>query len=120
MMRACRVNKVHYTFKINHQESKPYFVSLLTGPDNYLNYNYLGIYIPQKLEIKLTQKSQFKKDSLPVKVIQWAIKMIALNKSIPQGYSIQHENKCCRCGRRLTTPESIERGIGPECIKFWN
>ena len=23
--------------------------------------------------------------------------------------------KCCRCGRKLTTPESIADGIGPEC-----
>lgn len=22
---------------------------------------------------------------------------------------------CCRCGRTLTTPESVARGIGPEC-----
>lgn len=28
-----------------------------------------------------------------------------------------HEGKCGRCGRALTDPESIERGIGPECAK---
>jgi hypothetical protein len=26
-------------------------------------------------------------------------------------------SKCCRCGRRLTTPESIALGIGPECLE---
>lgn len=28
--------------------------------------------------------------------------------------------RCCRCGRRLSNPESIERGIGPECIQEVN
>ena len=26
-------------------------------------------------------------------------------------------SKCQKCGRKLTDPESIERGYGPEC---WN
>lgn len=26
-----------------------------------------------------------------------------------------HEGRCGRCGRRLTVPESIESGFGPEC-----
>ena len=28
----------------------------------------------------------------------------------------QESNECGRCGRQLTDPVSIERGIGPECI----
>jgi len=108
----------HYTFKINHPEKKPFFVSLLSGPDNTSDYVYLGIYNPKNFEIYLTAKSSFKTDSTPVKVIKWAIKKIATNSSIPAGYKIQHENKCCRCGRKLTTPESIDNGIGPECIKL--
>ena len=31
---------------------------------------------------------------------------------------IWHEGRCCRCGRRLTVPESIEQGYGPECVQF--
>lgn len=29
-----------------------------------------------------------------------------------------HIGKCGRCGRTLTDPESIKRGIGPECVKI--
>lgn len=108
----------YYTFKIRHPEKKPFFVSLLKGPDNNSDYVYLGIYNPINFEIYLTEKSKFNDDSVPVKVVRWAIKQIASNKQIPNGYSIQHENKCCRCGRKLTTPSSIDNGIGPECIKF--
>jgi hypothetical protein len=28
---------------------------------------------------------------------------------------VMHVGKCCKCRRLLTTPESIQRGIGPEC-----
>ena len=30
---------------------------------------------------------------------------------------IYHVGKCGRCGKRLTDPESIERGLGPMCAK---
>lgn len=30
-------------------------------------------------------------------------------------YEVSEERECRRCGRKLTTPESIEAGIGPEC-----
>lgn len=29
---------------------------------------------------------------------------------------IYHEGVCCKCGRTLTVPESIDNGIGPECM----
>jgi hypothetical protein len=29
---------------------------------------------------------------------------------------IWHEGRCGRCGRKLTVPESIHNGYGPECI----
>jgi hypothetical protein len=27
-----------------------------------------------------------------------------------------HEGRCGRCGRRLTVPDSIASGYGPECV----
>ena len=36
------------------------------------------------------------------------------SSSIHPELVVRHE---ARCGRTLTVPESIERGIGPECIK---
>ena len=114
----------HYTYKIRKPKftdnpNPPFFVKLLTGPQNTNDYTYLGISIPQHNEIRLTAKSKYKYDSIPVKVIQWAIKQVADNKPLPEGYAIQHEGRCCRCSKVLTTPESIERGIGPECMKHF-
>jgi len=33
------------------------------------------------------------------------------------GYVIRHSNRCFVCGRTLTTPESIDTGIGPVCAE---
>ena len=108
----------HYTFKIRKPvDEAPFFINVLSGPDNNSNYTYMGIYNPCQHQIKLTRNSRFDYDSKPVKVAQWAINRIAQNKEIPEGYGILHEGKCGRCGRKLTTPESIESGFGPECVK---
>ena len=107
-------NGVHYTYKIVHKAEQPYFVYLLTDGDEY---RYMGLYNPVSNLVYLTQKSRFTDGSIPLKVLRWAIKVVKYGDSIPEGYSIQHDGRCCRCGRRLTTPESIEAGIGPECSK---
>jgi len=107
----------HYTYKIRKPENKPFFIYVLTGPDNNSSYTYLGIYNPRNLEVYPTEKSKYKKDSTIVKVIQWAVKRVASGKPVPEGYGIKHDGRCCRCRRRLTDPESIDAGIGPECAK---
>jgi hypothetical protein len=109
----------HYTFKIGHSKpEQPLFVSLLTGPSNESDYTYLGIYNPNTGSVGLTKSSKFNDGSTPVKVVRWAVNQVRNNKELPGGYSINHAGKCCRCGRTLTTPESCERGIGPECVKL--
>jgi hypothetical protein len=120
----------HYTFQIRKKEFPKqvrnhasysldqkvcFFVSLLTGPDNISSFTYLGLFHQDTNAVVLTKKSKYADDSTPVKVVRWAIKKICMSEPIPAGYSIQHEGQCCRCGRRLTTPESIDAGIGPEC-----
>jgi len=106
---------VHYTFKIRKRKESPYFVSLLTGADNTSNYTYLGIFNPHHKSLILTYASKMALDSTPVKVFNWAVQQVYENKVLPEGYAIQHEGKCGRCGRLLTDNVSIDRGFGPEC-----
>jgi len=109
----------HYTYKIKikkFEKNTLWFVYLLTGPDNNNSYTYLGVYIPSIHGIRLTAKSKYTTESKPFQVLKWAIKKVVNKEQVPNGYKIQHENKCGRCGRLLTTPESIDRGIGPECF----
>jgi hypothetical protein len=109
----------HYTFRIGRkEETQPLFVSLLTGPQNTSDYTYLGIYNPTTGSVGLTKASKFNEDSVPVRVVRWALNQVRNNKELPSGYSIQHAGRCCRCSRVLTTPESTRLGWGPECAKL--
>jgi hypothetical protein len=110
----------HFTFRV--KASKPsaawptpaYFVQLLTGPENTSDYTYVGMLTEQDT-LRLTAKSQFKPESLPVRVFNWTMRVLRGEAKMPEGYSVQGSTRCVRCGRLLTTPESIESGIGPEC-----
>lgn len=108
----------HYTYKIRkgHQPDAPFFCALLGG-SNIHRYTYIGIYNPSKLLVFPSLKHGWTFDSIPVKVINWAITYINSGKELPAGYDIHHEGRCCRCGRELTDPESVNLGIGPHCRK---
>ncbi len=108
---------VRYTYKVTKSKKVEgmYFIWLLTGPNNEHDYTYFGAYFPNRYEVLMTCKSKFKDDSLPVKVIRFAIRVLIGLQSLPIGYGIIHEGKCCRCAKPLTTPESIRLGIGPNC-----
>ena len=114
---------IHYTFKVRQPKKQnpqftgpaPHFVSLLNGPDNQNSYVYLGMMDSRTGMVKLTKASRMNDESTPVKVARWALKHAFGDRTLPEGYAIHHEGKCGCCGRPLTVPESIKRGIGPEC-----
>lgn len=113
----------HYTYRITHREATAVYremwaVALLTGPDNLNNYTYLGVLNQATGETILTRNSKFTYDSVPVRVIRWALGIVWRNGVFPNGYQLYHEGRCGRCGRVLTVPSSIESGIGPECAKI--
>lgn len=106
-----------YTYSIRKPKGKDiYFAGLQNGgqPGSI----YLGIFDPNAMAVKPTLKSAFPADSKVFKVLAWALRAVAAG-TVPEekGYAVQHEGRCCRCGKELTTPESIARGIGPECAK---
>jgi len=109
----------HYTYKIARSKDQPgkepvYFVSLLTGPDNWTNYTYMGLLNTDTLDVRLTGKSRYRETSAPYLVLKAVLQRLASDKPMPDG-CFRHEGKCCRCGRKLTVPSSIDSGIGPEC-----
>jgi len=121
-------NGPKYTFRIDckldhtrkqFEKNGPYFVKVFKGTENnnYKHYKYLGLYNSNIGKVFLTGKSLFSSNSVEFKTVNWAISTIFNGLPIPNGYFIQHEGKCSKCGRVLTTPESINNGIGPECFK---
>ena len=108
-----------FTYKVVRAEDdgKPkdmWFVSALTGSDNENSYTYMGIINGNGFS--LTKKSRLTSEAVSVKGFKWLWDMTANNRNLPGNVRFYHEGRCAKCGRKLTTPESIEAGYGPVCI----
>lgn len=101
----------HYTYKISCKDGKTY-VKLLTSPDDF---TYIGMVKPQGF--KTTQASQITESAPSFKAFSFFFDHVLIGGKIPNGLIVRHENRCGKCGRPLTHPESIDSGIGPECAK---
>lgn len=105
----------HYTYRARKSDDgKATFVSILTGPDNESNYQYMGLLNEGTLEVRPTKKSKFACDSVPVKAINYTLAHVAAGQ-MPPHCVVRHEGRCGACNRKLTTPESLDRGFGPDC-----
>ena len=106
----------HRTYRVRRPKpDAPFFLSLLTGPDNETSYTYVGVVDPESLLVRPTKKSTFRCDSVPVRAWNYVMSNVGTGQ-FPDDAEIMHEGRCGACGRTLTVPESIERGIGPECF----
>ena len=114
----------HYTYRVSRKtreggpsyETTPWFVSVLSGPDNGSDYNYIGFIPKQGPGDGLVAGQKGRPDATSFKAFQWALSKL-VGGSIPSELRIQHEGSCCRCGRALTHPDSVESGVGPECAR---
>lgn len=119
-----------FTYKVMvPKDKKPetstiFFVKLLTGADNENSYKYIGHCTWTGSIWKFThgKKSKISADAPGVVAFDYVFnKIVVAGKSLvgkSNELEVWHEGKCCRCGRTLTVPESIENGIGPECMKI--
>lgn len=115
-----RDSERHFTYKMQLSDNKPclYFVRLLHGPDNENDYKYMGCYYSDTGIFYIDKKYRDRAEHT------WPASMRAINyflrhiDNVPDQLLVYHEGKCCRCGRKLTTPQSIRDGIGPECRRL--
>lgn len=100
-----------FTYRVRKaKDGGAYFVSYREGP----SYEYMGMIKNDFLTT--TSKSTVTPDSVEFRAFHFAWNNLVAGK-IGNHLEIWHEGRCGRCGRALTDPESIERGIGPECVK---
>jgi hypothetical protein len=108
----------HYTYKVkqatDRQTQRPqpgvYFVNLLTsGSADDDGFTYLGLI--RNGQFTLTAKSRLGIATGPVAAFRFFYTSTELHPELV----VRHEGRCGRCGRTLTVPESIDRGIGPDC-----
>lgn len=106
-----------YTYKIRQPGiGKPFFASVLSGQNNETDFDYIG-FIPAATRDVLVAGAKGKPDAPSFKALAWTVSQLATKARIPEQLEVFHEGRCCACGRKLTTPESILSGIGPECAK---
>ena len=113
-----------FTYKFGKPEQDPgdtrevpVFVGLLSGPDNEGDYQYLGNLWTvgiSGLRYAHGRKSKAGPDAPSVAAFGWMLALLMRGK-VPEKAELWHEGRCGRCGRTLTVPESIERGMGPVC-----
>lgn len=108
---------VHHTYGIWKPRKDPF-------PDDVLfmyvkqgnSWKYLAMM--NGLNIKLTSASRFGLDSPEYKGAKYIVRMMKddnLFANTPM--ELYHEGVCSICGKQLTSPKSIIKGIGPRCLK---
>ena len=108
-------NRFTYKVKAVPDKSDFWFVALMSGPDNEVSFQYLGTI--RNRDFQLGRKSRINRTAPSFLAFDWFWKNVAHAKALPSSVEAWHEGKCGMCNRKLTVPESIERGIGPECNK---
>jgi Family of unknown function (DUF6011) len=112
-----------FTYKISVCKDKLnlWFVGLLTGSDNTSDYSYLGTIRAGQATLDGQpvyahgRKSKIGDDAPSAKAFAWAWRHVTEKRTLPAALEVWHEGRCGRCGRLLTVPESVARGIGPDC-----
>jgi uncharacterized protein DUF6011 len=112
-----------FTFRVRTKDTPkkdaaavaPWFVALLTGPENTTDYTFLGTIFEDKT-YRHGRKSRVAPEAPSAKGFAWAWSFIARGE-LPPGCEVWHEGRCGRCGHPLTDPASIAMGLGPVCAE---
>jgi len=120
----------HYTYQLARppgtDDGRGWLVKVLAGPDNTADYLYLGMLYPRldaaKAYVEGVAFRRTAKSSLPAEAPAWRAFAYLTDRclnggELPPRLQVWHEGRCGRCGRSLTTPESIALGIGPTCAE---
>jgi hypothetical protein len=109
--------QARFTFRMDKSDDgKIFFVKVLTGSDNTSDYTYLGtIKNAEKAPFVHGRKSKITPDATSAKAFSWVWPHLLEGEM--DEIEFWHEGRCGRCARLLTVPESIARGIGPDCAE---
>lgn len=106
-----------YTYKVFLQKDLTnYQVKVLFGNDNSCDkmYRHVCWFDPFTKNIVFSRGLT----STPNRMFLYFIQCLFTDTPLPDTCEFYHSGKCARCGRLLTTPESIKTGLGPICEKI--
>lgn len=109
-----------YRIRVDKYNKSLFFVDVLFGPDRYRDYRLLGIFCKDTFILKAPGRVSVPSTDVRYVMIDHFLQFLCTRKTLPDACKFYMSGRCARCGRILTTPESIESGFGPECIKLCN
>jgi Family of unknown function (DUF6011) len=96
-------------------EDVTYFVNLLRGPDNTGDFTYMGV-LRRPAQFNLTSASKVGRSAPSFRALVWMLDAMQCGRDVlGKQLEVWHEGRCGRCGRKLTVPSSILRGLGDRC-----
>lgn len=98
-------------------KERPIWMSLMNGPDNEDSFQFIGTTWPANpglTPIRQSKKSKVSTEAPSFRALEWVLRNL-LSQAHMDKIEVWHEGRCGRCGRKLTVPESVQRGFGPEC-----
>jgi len=102
---------------------KAVLVDVMTGSDNESDYAFAGTLVGTELRISPKAKAPEAKAKVAKAILDWTFARVAGGhplegaKSDGTPFSVRclHSGRCACCGRKLTVPSSLDKGVGPEC-----
>ena len=119
----------HFTYRLKVGKDGPAFstsalyASLLIAPDTYA---YIGMVRPTTKHLIgrlwITGASKCNSGSPAFRALAWFLYQLDVSvfddaADVHPDVIFRHEGRCGACARPLTTPESVDRGIGPDCFE---
>lgn len=106
-----------YTYKIQKDKKHDgrYFCRVLYGPDNEKDYRYLGLFYSDSMKLTPSKRTAVDASGRRFKMLKYFLFYLYNDQPLPDTCKFYPSGRCARCGKKLTTPESIVRGFGPEC-----
>lgn len=106
-----------FTYRIEANEKQAnasHWVYVLNGPNNETDFRFFGgIYRDGKRgKFYVSRRSSIKETAPSAQAFAWF-----WNHIEDPRVRVYHSGRCGRCGRTLTTPESIRTGLGPVCAE---
>lgn len=95
------------------EASKTLVLGYLRGSDNTSDYTQVA-FVKRDGKVIFWKKYR----GTPVEArLTWAMDLVKNDAKAGTDEYVKHSGNCWKCGRLLTTPESIDAGIGPVCAK---
>jgi len=89
-------------------------VAALSGPDNTADYRYIGLFNPDR-GFKPKDPTQVLPAATAVAWVLHRLYQDPPHADPLADVEFWHAGRCSKCGRLLTDPASISRGLGPTC-----